>query len=267
MKLRFLGTGTSTGVPMIGCDCPVCTSADPRDRRRRSCLYVQTETTAFVIDTPPDFREQMIDANIRRLDAVVITHAHADHLLGFDDIRRFNTLQGGEVIPAYADSITMAHITRIFNYIGQKPDPTGLFRPMIDFRSVDAPFEIGDVRLTPLDVEHGRNVKMTGYILEHAGRRVGYIPDCHTLPPATRTALQNPALDLMVLDGASVNRPLPSHLLVQDAVPLLMKIGAKRSLLTHICHHATHERLLQLVSELGAAETVSVAYDGLAVEV
>lgn len=254
MELTFLGTGTSVGIPMIGCHCPVCSSDDPRNTRRRSCLYVKTGQTAFVIDTPPDFRQQMLDASIESLDAVVFTHAHADHIFGFDDIRRFNTLTG-TVLPAYGDPETISHIRQIFDYIGTRPNPQGLFRPLIEFRPITAPFQIGDVTLTPLDIEHG--VKMTGYILESKGTRVGYVCDCHSIPEESLAKLTD--LDVMVLDALKYE-PHPTHLSVAESVAYLQQIGARQSYLTHLCHHLDHA---QLTSELPPG--IAVSYDGLTV--
>lgn len=262
IELTFLGTGTSVGIPMIGCRCPVCArarAAGDRNRRRRSCLYVKSAGAAFVIDTPPDFREQMLDAGIERLDAVVFTHAHADHIFGFDDIRRFNTLQGG-ALPAYAVPETLGRIRGIFDYIGAVPPASGLYRPQIDFRPVEGPFEIGGVRLTPIDVEHG--IKTSGFLLEAEGARIGYIPDCHGIPPASLALLHD--LDVMALDALR-RRPHPTHLRVEDTLKLLETIGAKRSYLVHLSHDLDHDGLS---AELAAGHpSVFVSYDGLRVRV
>jgi phosphoribosyl 1,2-cyclic phosphate phosphodiesterase len=252
MEVTFLGTGTSVGVPMIGCHCPVCSSKDPRNTRRRSCFYVRTEGSAFVIDTPPDFRQQALDFGVERVDAVVFTHAHADHIFGFDDIRRYNTIQNG-VIPAYAVPETLADIRRVFSYIGNRPSPLGLYRPLIDFLEIRGPFAVGDVRLTPLEVEHG--CKMTGFLLEHGGCRVGYIPDCHSMPDATVAALEG--VDLMVLDALRY-RPHPSHICVDESLALLRRIRATRSYLVHLCHDLDHAEL-----EARLPPDVRVSYDGL----
>lgn len=254
MELTFLGTGTSVGIPMIGCHCPVCTSKDPHNVRRRTCLYVRTEKTAFVIDTPPDFRQQALDFGIERVDAVVFTHAHADHIFGFDDVRRFNTIQNC-VIPAYADPETLADLRRVFNYIGNRPSPNGLYRPLIDFVPVMASFHIGDVTLTPLEVEHG--YKMTGYHLECRGKRVGYVPDCHAMPDKTIDALKG--VDVMVLDALRYN-PHPSHICVRESLELLSRIGARESYLVHLCHDVDHASL-----ENRLPDGVRVSYDGLKV--
>ncbi len=255
IELTFLGTGTSVGIPMIGCHCDVCLSVDPRNTRRRTSLYVRTEMTAFVIDTPPDFRQQVLDFGIERVDAVVFTHAHADHIFGFDDIRRFNTLKGG-VIPAYGDAETLGDVQRVFNYIGNKPLQHGLYRPLVDFIEIKSKFEIGDVCLTPLDVQHGR--KMTGYLMEHDGIKIGYVPDCHSMPAATVAKLSG--VDVMILDALRY-RPHPSHICVEESLTLLSAIGANMSYLIHLCHDVDHAEL-----EAKLPPTVHVSYDGLKIQ-
>lgn len=254
MEVLFLGTGTSVGIPMIGCHCAVCSSKDPRNTRRRTSLYVKTEQTAFVIDTPPDFRQQVLDFNIERVDAVVFTHAHADHIFGFDDIRRFNSIQNC-VIPAYADAETMEDVKRVFHYVGNRPSPKGLYRPLVEFVDIQGPFEVGDVRLTPLDVQHGR--KMTGYLLEKGGLRIGYVPDCHVMPP--RTVERLVGVDIMILDALRYE-PHPSHICISESLALLAQIRARQSYLIHLCHDVDHAKLAAHLPP-----DVWVSYDGLRV--
>lgn len=239
---------------MIGCHCSVCASEDPHNIRRRSSLYVKTGQVAFVIDTPPDFRQQVLDFGIEQIDAVVFTHAHADHIFGFDDIRRFNTLKGG-VIPAYGDSETLEDVKRVFNYIGNKPSPHGFYRPLVDFIEINGPFQVGDVLLTPLDVQHGR--RMTGYLMEHEQVKVGYVPDCHSMPISTVAKLSG--ADVMILDALRY-RPHPSHISVEESLALLSKIGAKSSYLIHLCHDVDHNKL-----EAELPPNVHVSYDGMRV--
>ena len=193
LTLQFLGTGTSVGVPQIGCTCATCTSSDPRDKRRRTGAYVRTDRAAFLIDTPPEMRLSCIEYGINRVEAVVLTHAHMDHIAGFDDVRRFNTLNGtkvpcspdepgangrnfriiGKPMTCFASAETIETMHHVFPYITAKPNATGLFRPMIEFTPVDGPFTIGDVRLTPFEVPHGP--KTYGYLLECGGGRVGFL--------------------------------------------------------------------------------------------
>ena len=251
-EILFTGTGTSTGIPMIGCRCPVCTSDDPRNTRCRSSVYIRSNDTAIVIDTPPDFRQQMLTHKIDSLDGVLFTHAHADHFLGFDDIRRFNTLKGG-VLPAYADPITLAEIRKVFHYIGSKPSGKGLYRPLINFCEATEPFKIGDLRLTPVEVKHGS--KMTGYLVETKEASLGYVPDCCEMPDKALEIFKG--VDLMVLDGLRY-RPHPAHFSIKQSLKVLQHIGARRSCMTHICHDIDHAVLER---ELPAG--VEPAYDGL----
>ena len=275
MKIRFLGTGTSVGVPQIGCECPVCTSSDPRDRRRRTGIYVSTDDTAFLIDTPVELREACIEYGIRKVDAVVFTHAHMDHVAAFDDVRRFNTLNGekipcdpdepgangrtyriiGRPMNCYASPETIESMRRIFPYISSKANPQGLFRPMIEFVPVAEPFSIGDVRLVPFEVPHGP--KTYGYMMECGGVRVGYASDCNALPDSAIELLSE--VDLMVLDCLR-KREHPTHLTLDRSLDYIRRIGAKRGLLVHMCHDLSHEDYLKELPE-----NVQPAYDGLEV--
>ncbi len=252
LEILFTGTGTSVGIPMIGCHCPVCTSADPRNTRCRSSIYISTGATAVVIDTPPDFRQQMLRFGIESLDGVLFTHAHADHFLGFDDIRRFNTLKGG-ALPAYADPVTLAEIRHVFHYIGSKPSREGLYRPLINFFEATEPFRIRELHFTPVEVSHGR--RMTGYLVQSAGASIGYVPDCCGMPDEALHIFRG--VDLMILDGLRY-RPHPAHFNIEQSLNVLQKIGARRSCLTHICHDIDHA---VLAGEL--PDGVEPAYDGL----
>jgi phosphoribosyl 1,2-cyclic phosphate phosphodiesterase len=258
MKATFLGTGTSSGVPLIGCECPVCRSADPRDRRRRASLYVQAAGQCLLVDTPPDFREAALAWGVRRVDAVLFTHAHADHIFGFDDIRRFNVLQDNRVIPAYAAEPTLSDLRRVFNYIENRDAPD-LWRPLIEFRRIVAPFAIGDVAVEPLSVRHdAREGSTVGFLFTAEGRRLAYVPDCKTMPEATLDRIRG--VDVAILDALR-HRPHATHLSLPESLALLGRIGAGRSFITHMGH------------DLGFAATeavlpwgVSIPYDGLAVE-
>lgn len=252
IELLFLGTGTSVGVPMIGCKCAVCRSRDPRNNRRRTSVYIRTPASAFVIDTPPDFRQQMLDFDIDRVDAVVFTHDHADHIFGFDDIRRFNTLSG-RVIPAYGARETLAGVRRAFNYIDNKPSPQGFYRPLVEFIEVAKSFTIGDVLLTPLEVKHGD--KMNGYLLELGGMRLGYVPDCCFMPQAAVEQLRG--VDVMILDALRY-RPHPAHFNIEQSLALLKEINPTAAYLIHLCHDVDHEEL-----ESSLPRGVYVSYDGL----
>lgn len=236
MKVVFLGTGTSVGVPVIGCDCRVCQSPDPRNRRRRSSLQVVVDGFHVIIDTSLDFREQALAYRVPRVDAVLVTHAHADHIFGLDDIRRYNTLQG-TVIPVYASAATVVDLKRIFTYVDTDHPEPGVFRPRLEFVEVSAPFEIGPVRVEPLRVLHGRT-ETYGFRIDARGRSLGYAPDCKQMPDASEERFRG--VDVMIMDGLR-HRPHPTHQTLEEAVALLRRIGARHSYLTHLCHELDHE--------------------------
>ena len=256
LSLHFLGTGTSVGVPQIGCPCPVCTSPDPRDKRRRSGVYVRAGTTAFVIDTPPEFRLACLELKIVKVDAVVLTHVHMDHVAGFDDVRRFNTLNGKTALRCYAAPETVEAMHRLFPYITTKANKLGLYRPMIDFRPVTRAFRIGCAKLTPLPVEHG-GPRTNGYLIEAEGKRAAYVPDCCALPDRVVRKLRG--VDVMVLDCLRA-RPHPTHLTLDQAVAYMKTIAPRRGYITHMCHDLTHAEWLRRLPP-----PIRPAYDGLKV--
>lgn len=253
-KATFLGTGTSSGVPIIGCDCAVCTSADPRDRRRRTSLYVEAGGVHLLVDTPPDFREQALAYRLPRVDAVFFTHAHADHIFGFDDIRRYNTMQR-QVIPAYAGEATLQDLQRIFDYISTESQP-GAYRPQIDFRRLAGPVQIGAVTVEALPVVHGPR-PTCGFLIACGAVRFAYIPDCKEMPAATLERIRG--VDVMVLDALR-HRQHATHMTVAESLACLEQIGARRSYLIHMCHEVAHAEL-----EAAVPPGVHVAHDGLVV--
>ncbi len=261
-ELLFLGTGTSTGVPMIGCECPVCTSADPRNRRLRSSLYLRLGGVALLVDTATDLREQAIEHRIRQVDAVLFTHAHADHVFGLDDLRRFNTLQENQAIPAYAVPEAAAEIRRVFAYLF-RPCQAGLYRARIDLREVNAPFRVAALGrtpgpdaplITPVDVDHGDG-RTIGYRLDFGGRSLGYAPDCVTLPDVAAAAFRG--VDVMIIDALRY-RPHQTHMHVEASLKAIGRIAPARAFLTHICHEIDQATL---AAEL--PDHVAPAYDGL----
>lgn len=263
-EILFLGTGTSTGVPMIGCDCPVCQSADSRNRRLRSSLFLRLGATCILIDTAPDFREQAIAHSLRHIDAVLFTHAHADHLFGFDDLRRFNTLQEGRSIPAYATPETAEEIRRIFRYLFG-PCKVGLYRAKIDLHAVEAPFRVAPLgclpdaespEITPIQVIHDDS-RTVGYRIDFDGRSIGYAPDCVALPPESIARFHG--VDVMIIDALRY-RPHPTHMHIDASLKAIREIAPARAYLTHICHDIDHASLSGSLPQC-----VELAYDGLTV--
>jgi phosphoribosyl 1,2-cyclic phosphate phosphodiesterase len=254
--MTFLGTGTSIGVPVIGCSCAVCRSPHLKNKRRRSSVHIESEGLHIQIDTPPDFRDQVLECGVVRVDAVLITHAHADHVFGFDDLRSFNTIKGG-VIPVYGSAATLDEIRRIFAYALQ-PAPTGMYRPQVTLHPVTGPFSLGKMRVTPVSVHHGA-VDMIGFRLDGDGRSLGYVPDCLSMTPEALAAFQG--VDLMVLDALR-HRPHTSHSHITNSLVMLDKIGARRSYLTHMCHDIDHEAV-----QAKLPANVQLAWDGLVVDV
>jgi phosphoribosyl 1,2-cyclic phosphate phosphodiesterase len=253
-KATFLGTGTSSGIPIIGCDCAVCTSADPRDRRRRTSLYVEAGGVHLLVDTPPDFREQALAYRLPRVDAVFFTHSHADHIFGFDDIRRYNTMQR-QVIPAYAGEGTMQDLRRVFDYISTERLP-GFYRPQIDFRQMEGPVRIGEVMVEALPVIHGPR-PTCGFLFSCGAVRFAYVPDCKSMPDATLEHIRG--VDVMVLDALR-HRQHATHMTLAESLASLERIGAARAYLIHMCHDLAHAEL-----EAALPGGVHVAYDGLVV--
>ena len=256
ISLQFLGTGTSVGVPQIGCDCPVCTSADPRDRRRRTGVYVRSRDTAFLIDTPTEMREACLELGIRKVDAVVLTHAHMDHIAAFDDVRRFNTLNGEKPMVCYAAPETIAAMRQVFPYITAKANTQGLFRPMIVFRSVQRAFHIGSVKVTPLPVEHGP--RTNGYLLEADGGSIAYISDCVAIPPRSLAKIRG--VDVLVLDCLR-EKEHPTHMNLERSLAAIRAARVRQAYLVHMSHSVKHSEFSKLLPA-----GVELAYDGLTIE-
>ncbi len=255
MRITFLGTGTSYGIPMPGCDCAVCRSEDPRDKRFRTAIFVEAAGQSLLIDTPPDLRTQCLAHHIGKIDAVLMTHAHADHVFGFDDLRPY-TNRMSEPMPVWASAGTAQTLRRIFDYLDRPPVPgTSLAR--IDLRVAERPFDFGGIRLTPLPAEHGR-ADMIGWKIEHDGRAFAAIPDCKSLPPGTMDLCRG--ADLVVIDALRI-RPHPTHMNFDEAIQTLMDIQAPRSLVIHLCHEVSHAQALQILPE-----GMAPAHDGLRIE-
>ena len=257
IRIEVLGSGTSVGVPTIGCACSVCRSADPRDRRLRPSVRIgyRSEDREFnvVVDTSPDFRAQALRSGFRRLDAILYTHAHADHIMGLDDIRPYNYGRPDR-IPAYATAPTLDVLRRAFPYafLDISTHPGGV--PRLDAREIDsAPFDLFGLEFQPLKVWHGRAA-----ITAFRFGRAAYVTDQSDIPEESVGALED--LDVLFLDALR-REPHPSHSSVDQALAWVERLRPRRAYFTHICHDLGHEE-----TNAALPAGVALAYDGLVVE-
>jgi phosphoribosyl 1,2-cyclic phosphate phosphodiesterase len=264
VRLLVLGSGTSHGVPMIGCRCPVCTSADPRNKRLRTSAVIELADRRLLVDTTPDLRLQAVTHGLDRIDAVAYTHSHADHIMGFDELRRFAELARC-AIPVYASPSALADLHRIFDY-ALTDDRYAFFGiPVVKWHPLTEPVNLWDHRLTPVPLEHGIHMA-TGLRLDGPdGSSLGWCPDCCGIPAASERLLGG--LDVLFLDGLR-HEPHPSHFTVADAVETIRRLAPRAAYLVHMTHdldHAETEAALPRLPEVPGG--IRLAYDGLAVDV
>ena len=254
MKVTLLGTGTSTGVPSIGCGCETCTSDDPRDKRLRVSILVEHDGQAVLVDTSSDFRQQALRVGLKHLDAVLITHCHADHIFGLDDIRPLNFRHGA--LGVYANERAWVDIRRIFKYVFEPTHFGGGLPQVLAHTVVDgAAFCLSpDLRVTPVEVIHGRLP-----VVAYRFNDFGYATDLSEIPPASLERLRD--LDALVLDCLRV-RPHPTHLTLESALAYVEQLRPRRTYLTHITHDIKHARDSELLPD-----GVEWAYDGLEIEI
>lgn len=253
MRITFLGTGTSHGVPMIGCTCAVCRSSDPRDRRNRpSVLLALDDGLQVLVDTSTDLRAQALAYDVTRVDAILFTHSHADHILGFDETRRYNVLMGN-ALPVFADRATLADLKRVFAYAFTPAPQIGGGVPEVHTFEVGGPFCLGRSEVLPVPILHGRRLIL--------GYRVGgfaYLTDCSGIPDGSWALLED--LDLVVI-GALRHRPHPTHFTLDEAQEAARRIGARRTLFTHMCHDLGHA-----ATNASLPDDMQLAHDGLVVD-
>jgi phosphoribosyl 1,2-cyclic phosphate phosphodiesterase len=249
LKITFLGTGTSQGVPLIACKCEVCTSTNVKDKRLRSSIMVETSTTTIVIDTGPDFRQQMLREQVEQLDAVVFTHEHKDHIAGLDDVRAFNFINGKH-IEVYATSRVQAAIKREFAYIFAEDKYPGI--PLINLNEIDlAPFQIKDIKLIPIEVMH--------YKMPVLGFRIAdftYITDAKSISEKEKEKMKGSKV--LVLNALRREEHI-SHFTFQEAIDLAQELNVEQAYFTHISHQLG---LYEQVSE-ELPSNIFLAYDGL----
>ena len=247
MRVTLLGTGTSVGVPRIGCRCPVCQSGDERNKRLRCSILIETGDRRVLVDTTPDLRTQALRYDIRQLDAVLFTHGHADHLHGLDDVRCY-CFDREDPLPCYADRLTLDRINRVFDYAFDSPFPKSL--PRLDLRLIDGELSLFGLEITPLTVFHGE--------LPVLAFRIGtfaYVTDCNRIPPEAMSQLRN--LDVLVLDALRHSEH-PTHFNVEQALAVVDELAPVRTYFTHIAHDLDHE-----ATNADLPDGVELAYDGL----
>ncbi len=247
LKLTVLGSGTSTGVPVLGCHCAVCSSSDPRNSRTRCSVLLEWSGRNVLIDTATDFRQQALREGIEQIDSVLFTHAHADHVHGIDDLRTF-TLRTGNAIPAYADRGVLDRLKGLFSYIFSESDAPG-YRPRLQVNEVVGPFDLFGQTVVPIPLLHGPG--------ESLGYRVGnlaYIVDCSALPESSWRLLQG--LEVLVIDALRF-REHESHFSISEAIEVAKKLRVPRTLLTHLTHDIDYPR-----HATGLPDGVEFAYDG-----
>ena len=281
LRVTLLGTGTSHGVPMIGCDCDVCRSLDPRDRRTRPSILIQiqlppagshappshaagsartAESSAvaravhnILVDTSPDLRAQALANRVTRVDAILFTHSHADHVLGLDEVRRFNILQR-EPMSCFGDARTLADLRQTFGYIFTKPDAAGGGIPQIVLSQIAGPFSLGGTEIVPVPIMHGPR-RILGF-------RVGsfaYLTDCSRIPDESWPLVDG--VRTLVIDALR-ERPHPTHFSVSEALEVVARLSPERAYFTHVCHDLAHAATCARLPD-----GVELAYDGLVLEI
>lgn len=253
MNVRVLGSGTSSGVPTIGCSCAVCHSDDPKDNRLRPSILIEHDGRNILIDTTPDLRTQVLRERIARIDAILFTHAHADHIMGFDDIRPFNIVQKAR-IPVYGDAETLASLRRVFPYVFDNMLRT-TYVPEIETRDHHGePFQLFGLQVQPVPLLHGKQ-PIYGYRIDD----LGYLTDHSEIPACSMAMLHG--LDVLFLDALRY-KPHPTHSTVETALHNIELLKPHRAYFTHICHDLPHG-----ATEAALPPNVRLAYDGMQVEV
>jgi len=233
LRIVLLGTGTSTGIPCVGCNCTTCLSDDSRDKRLRTSVLIQSDTTTIIIDTSADFRQQVLHHNIKSIDGIIYTHHHFDHISGFDDVRPFGFFSNNSPMNVFLMQETLDNIKQVFSYAFGRTDQVGGGLPKGNFTIIDTePFTIGDIQIQPIPLKHG-SIRVNGY-------RIGnfaYCTDTNEIPEESYQFLQN--LDVLVLDALRYEHH-STHFTVNEACREAKKINARKTYFTHIAHQIRH---------------------------
>jgi len=253
-RVTVLGSGTSHGVPMIGCSCAVCRSDDPRDRRTRPSIHVAVGNgPSILIDTSTDLRTQALTHGVTKVDAILFTHSHADHIMGMDEVRRFNAIKGGS-IPAYADERTAGDLRRTFSYVFDPPSEKGGGIPQVTLKTVSGRFNVESIGVETVPIFHGSRPIL--------GFRLGsfaYLTDCNRLADEAWSILDG--VDTLILDALR-HRPHPTHFTVAEALEVVSRVKPRQTYFTHICHDLPH-----VATNASLPAGVELAYDGLTFDV
>ena len=253
MRITFLGTGTSCGVPVIGCQCKVCQSTDPKDKRLRCSILVETDSTRILVDAGPDFRQQILPQPFRRIDAILVTHSHYDHMGGMDDIRPY--CQFGEM-NVYADAIARRGMLEMLPYCFAENRYPGVPQIGLHEISADSPFTIGDIPVMPIRVMHGK-LPILGFRFD----TFAYITDMKYIEDDQLPLLEG--VETLCVNALRFDKPHHSHQLVDDAIAFARRVGARRTLLTHMCHDVgLHEEVNKILPE-----GFELAFDGQVLEI
>lgn len=247
MKITILGSGTSTGVPMVGCGCRVCSSDNPRDKRTRASVLIQHCDRNILIDTSSDLRQQVLREGVKKIDAVFFTHAHADHVNGIDDLRGFYFIHK-EVIPCFASQSTLETLHSGFSYIFREQESSG-YTPLLTAHEINVPIDLFGLRIIPVPLLHGRTTAL--------GYRIGpfaYLTDCSSIPDASLPLLTG--LDVLIIDGLRWTGH-PFHYNIEGAIKVAEKLEATRVILTHLTHEVAYSERAKLPSGF------EFAYDGM----
>ncbi|MDR0656796.1 MAG: MBL fold metallo-hydrolase [Treponema sp.] len=261
MKVSVLGSGTSHGIPVVACSCPVCRSENPFDKRMRSSVHIAGEAgESIVIDTGPEFRLQAVRAGIERLDAVLLTHAHADHLHGLDDVR---PLCSSVPLPVYGNDETLEEVRNRFSYVFRETQPGG-GKPRLDLRKAGAVIEIGCLRVTSIPVKHGE-LNILAWKIEESGRpSLVYMTDTSFIPESSKSLAGKAGAFII---GALRKRRHATHFTFAEAMEAVLELAAHRAWLTHICHEHSHDEITafcgDFIRERNPGGAIAPAYDGL----